>query len=131
MIGRWVKDIFPHFLYLISSLFLASTFQVEYVESSMLVDAFNSLRNNQGVGIAAVDSASASLFLTKAYNEKEFLKLKAKITKIETSHPEIGARWTSADQGYKDALEKLRAHRLTTWVMIISYMYLSLCEGRC
>ena len=86
--------------------------QVEYVETLMAVDAFQSLRGDQGVKIAAVDSASASLFLTKAYNEKERLKLVSKLTRIETEHA-IHERWTRQAEEYAEALGKLRDLRVT------------------
>lgn len=65
----------------------------------MVVDAFRSLRGDQGVEIAAIDSASASLFLTKAYSDKERQKLVCRLARMETEHA-IHERWMRQNEEY-------------------------------
>ena len=79
----------------------------------MKLDAFNSLRKSQGAGIAAVDSGSASLFLTQAYSDKEYRKVTTKLTNIENAQADARPRWKPDDDQYKAALNKVRDQRVT------------------
>lgn len=82
----------------------------------MAVEAFQSLRGDKGVDFAAVDSASASLFLTKAYSEKETQKLLSKLARIEHTHIPTESRWARSDARFIDALAKLRGQRVARCV---------------
>lgn len=85
--------------------------QVDYVETLMKFEAFESLRRNQAADIVAVDSALASLFLTKAYSDREKLKVGDKLTRIEVKR-QIEARWDQTSDDYKAALNNLRASKV-------------------
>ena len=77
----------------------------------MKFEAFESLRRNQAADIVAVDSALASLFLTKAYSDREKLKVGDKLTRIEVKR-QIEARWDQTSDDYKVALNNLRASKV-------------------
>ena len=76
----------------------------------MRYDALESLRGDNAVGIAAFDSAAASLFLTKAYSEKVKQMLMAKLANIENGphRSAIPARWGRGSEDYKAGLKMLR-----------------------
>ena len=76
----------------------------------MRYEALESLRRDSAIGIAAFDSAAASLFLVKAYSEQVKTKLVAKLTSIENGphRSAIPSRWGRGSDDYKAGLEKLR-----------------------
>jgi hypothetical protein len=85
--------------------------QVDYVETIMRKDALEMLRRDQAVDMAAFDSAGASLFLTKAYNEKEKMKLVSKLVSIETDRGLV-SRWSRDSPLFKAGLGKLRDRKM-------------------
>ena len=91
---------------------------MEYVEALMKLDALETLRRGGASDMAAFDSTHASLFLTKAHNEKELNKVKGKLSNIEVMKQiPIGGRWTRGSQGYNKGLTMLKERKLTRYVL--------------
>ena len=97
----------------------------------MRAEALSSLKEG-GAGLAAIDSAMASLLMVKAYSKKEGEKVEEKLCRMEqNSEHRVAERWRSDSADYKAGLAMLRKRTLTRWVhgSELGYQYVGWTMG--